>query len=131
MTPRHINSGTSPRTDALYSDGSGVTEFRPAHPRPIGTWYGEGQTGQHNAPTAKTFIGDRYYRLTYESNSPDRHYEGGNAMGALVLDGTAATDYDLITRDSAAEIRVIRKSFSLRLDVTELRLESGHLLMKL
>ena len=28
VDPEHINSGTSPRTDALYADGSGVTEFR-------------------------------------------------------------------------------------------------------
>ena len=113
VDPTHINSGTSPRTDALYADGSGVTEFRPAHPRPTGTWYGEGQTGQHNAPTLKTFLGGRYYRLTYESNSPDRHYEGGNAMGALVLDSAAATDYDLITRDSAAELRGDKKVIQL------------------
>ena len=109
VDPTHINSGTSPRTDALYADGSGVTEFRPAHPRPTATWYGEGQTGQHNAPTAKTFLGARYYRLTYESNSPDRHYEGGNATGVLVLDSAADTDYDLITRDSAAELRGDKK----------------------
>ena len=104
VDPEHINSGTSPRTDALYADGSGITEFRPAHPRPTATWYGEGQTGQHNAPSAKTFLGDRYYRLTYENNSPDRHYEGGDATGVLVLDSAADTDYDLITRDSAAEV---------------------------
>ena len=114
VDPEHINSGTSPRTDALYADGSGITEFRPAHPRPTATWYGEGQTGQHNAPTAKTFLGTgRYYRLTYESNSPDRHYEGGNATGALVLDSAADTDYDLITRDSAAELRGDKKVIQL------------------
>ena len=113
VDPEHINSGTSPRTDALYADGSGVTEFRPAHPRPTGTWYGEGQTGKHAAPTAKTFLADRYYRLTYESNAPDQHYEGGNAMGALVLDAVAATDYDLITRDSAAELRGDKKVIQL------------------
>ena len=56
VDPEHINSGTSPRTDALYADGSGVTEFRPAHPRPTGTWNGEGQTGKHAAPSAKTFL---------------------------------------------------------------------------
>ena len=28
VDPTHINSDTSPRTDALYADGSGVTEFR-------------------------------------------------------------------------------------------------------
>ena len=106
VDPEHINSGASPRTDALYSDGSGVTEFRPAHPRPTGTWYGEGQTGQHAAPAAVTFLGGRYYRLTYESNAPDSHYEGGNATGVLVLDSAADTDYDLITRDSAAELPV-------------------------
>ena len=61
----------------------------------------------------KTFLAQRYYRLTYESNSPDRHYEGGNAMGALVLDSDAATDYDLITRDSAAELRGDRKVIQL------------------
>ena len=114
VDPEHINSGTSPRTDALYADGSGVTEFRPAHPRPTAMWYGEGQTGQHNAPTAKTFLGTgRYYRLTYENNSPDRHYEGGNATGALVLDSAADTNYDLITRDSAAELRGDKKVIQL------------------
>ena len=91
-----------------------MTEFRPAHPRPTATWYGEGQTGQHNAPTAKTFLGTgRYYRLTYENNLPDRHYEGGNATGALVLDSAADTDYDLITRDSAAELRGDKKVIQL------------------
>ena len=109
VDPEHINSGASPRTDALYADGSGLTEFRPAHPRPTAMWYGEGQTGQHNAPSVKTFLANRYYRLTYESNSPDRHYEGGNATGVLVLDSDAATDYDLITRDSAAELRGDKK----------------------
>ena len=109
VDPEHINSGASPRTDALYADGSGITEFRPAHPRPTGTWYGEGQTGKHAALAAVTFLGDRYYRLTYESNSPDRHYEGGNTTGVLVLDSAADTNYDLITRDSANEARGDKK----------------------
>ena len=109
LAPENIDSGTSLRSEALYADGSGATEFREAHPRPTATWYGEGQTGQHNAPSLKTFLGNRYYRLTYESNSPDRHYEGGNATGVLVLDSAAATDYDLITRDSASEIRGDKK----------------------
>ena len=34
-------------------------------------------------------------------------------MGALVLDGDAATDYDLITRDSAAELRGDKKVMQL------------------
>ena len=113
VDPEHINSGTSPRTDALYADGSGVTEFRPAHPRPTGVWYGADQSGKHAAPSARTFLASRYYRLTYENNSPDQHYEGGNAMGALVLDAVAATDYDLITRDNAAELRRDKKVIQL------------------
>ena len=72
---------------------------------PAGTWYGEGQTTPHDAPSAKTFLGGRYYRLTYESNAPDRHFDGGDSMGASVLDSAASTNYDLITRDSANEGR--------------------------
>ena len=71
--------------------------------RPLGTWYGAGQTEPHAMPSARTFLAERYYRLTYESAAPNRHWDGGDSMGVSVLDSAGDSNYDLITRDSAGE----------------------------
>ena len=71
--------------------------------RPLGTWYGAGQTEPHAVPSARPFLAERYYRLTYESAAPNRHWDGGDSMGVSVLDSAGDSNYDLITRDSAGE----------------------------
>ena len=72
---------------------------------PMARWWGESQDSAHDDPATVTFLGDRYYRLTGKQAAPDEHWAGGSVMGVSLATGALAPNYDLITRDGAAEAR--------------------------
>lgn len=80
---------------------------------PYAMWYGEGQVSKYPDPSARVFIGHRYYRLTFASNHPNKYWNGGHAMGARILDAVDSPNYDLITRDALVELRGDKKVLEL------------------
>ena len=78
--------------------------WKPPTANPTAEWWGEGQTEKFSDPIGKLFLGGRYYRLTYKQDTPDNFWNDGDMIGVEASTGANAPNYDLITRDSAAEV---------------------------
>ena len=83
-----------------------------ARAHPLARWWGEGQASAFDDPAVVTFLADRYYRLTFNQETPDEHWAGGDLMGVSAPGSADAPDYDLMTRDSAAEARGDQKTLA-------------------
>ena len=82
-----------------------VTYRPPRLGNPMAEWWGEGQTERLADPADVTWLNQLWYRLTFKQSAPDDHWDGGDEMGVEMLEGADAPNYDLISRDSAGEVR--------------------------
>ena len=86
--------------------------WKPPTANPTAEWWGESQLEKYADPALVTFFANKFYRLTYKQNEPDRYWNGGDMIGVEVSDGADAPNYDLITRNLAAEVRGDHKVFT-------------------